>query len=91
MSQYIQATNTGVGFITHDDRDAFTIQGFLDDLWVTDDSDAATAWIARVGGTTMNRDSAQALVDSSIAIAQQSAPRAVPIVQKNTMPVITLP
>ena len=34
MAKYVVATNTGVGFITHQDRNDFQIQGYPADVWI---------------------------------------------------------
>jgi hypothetical protein len=60
--RYIQAENTGKGFITHQDREDFEIQGF-GDIWVTDDSDAAVQWSIRVNGTELTKEQAEAVVN----------------------------
>ncbi len=56
---------TGGGFITHDDRGAFEVQGFGSDVWVTDESQAAHDWIARIGATEITKDEAQAVINAA--------------------------
>jgi len=59
---YYQATNTGVGFITHEDNETAHVAGFPAEIWVTDN----TAWAARVGAVEKTKEEAQALVDASL-------------------------
>lgn len=64
-NQYAIGLNTGIGFITHPDREAFAVEGFPADVWVVDSSAAATAWIARNDLATSTKAAAQALVDAA--------------------------
>lgn len=48
MSVYIKATNTGEGFITHEDKETFEITNLTGDIWEV--SGNYQAWVARVGG-----------------------------------------
>jgi hypothetical protein len=59
---YYQATNTGVGFITHEDNESAHVAGFPADIWVTEN----TTWATRVGAVEKTKEEAQALVDASI-------------------------
>jgi hypothetical protein len=60
---YYQATNTGVGFITHEDNEIAHIAGFPANIWVTEN----TTWATRVGAVEKSKEEAQTLVDASIA------------------------
>ena len=64
-NQYAIGLNTGIGFITHPDREAFEVEGFPADVWVIDGSAAATAWIARNDLAVSTKAAAQALVDAA--------------------------
>jgi len=59
---YYQATNTGVGFITHEDNESAHVSGYPADIWVTEN----TTWATRVGAVEKTKEEAQALVDASI-------------------------
>jgi len=59
---YYQATNTGVGFITHEDNETSHVAGYPADIWVTEN----TTWATRVGAVEKTKEEAQALVDASI-------------------------
>jgi len=59
---YYQATNTGVGFITHEDNETAHVSGYPANIWVTEN----TTWAARVGAVSKTKEEAQALVDASI-------------------------
>ncbi len=63
-NQYAIGLNTGIGFITHFDRETFKVEGFNPNVWVIDDSAAATAWIARNNLAVSTKVAAQALVDA---------------------------
>lgn len=64
-NQYAIGLNTGIGFITHPDREAFEVCGYPADVWVVDSSTAATAWIARNDLAVSTKAAAQALVDAA--------------------------
>ena len=64
-NQYAIGSNTGIGFITHPDREAFEVGGFPADVWVVDSSAAATAWIVRNDLAVSTKVAAQALVDAA--------------------------
>lgn len=51
-SVFIKATNTGEGFITHEDRLAFTLNGVGDDVYEV--SGDYQAWVTRVGGIELD-------------------------------------
>lgn len=63
--KYFVATNTGKGFITHEDNQLSHIAGFPGNVWVT--GDINTTWAARVGAVEKTKEEAQALVDAAIA------------------------
>lgn len=64
-NQYVIGLDTGMGFITHPDREAFEVAGFPAEVWVVDGSAAATAWIARNDLAVSTKAAAQALVDAA--------------------------
>ena len=64
-NQYAIGPNTGIGFITHSDREAFEIAGYRENVWIVDDSAAASAWIIRNDLTNTTRITAQALIDAA--------------------------
>ena len=64
-NQYAIGLNTGIGFITHPDREAFEVEGFPADVWVVDGSAAATAWITRNDLAVSTKVAVQALVDAA--------------------------
>lgn len=61
--KYYHATNTGKGFITHNDNEANHIAGHPGDVWTTEN----TTWATRVEATEKTKEEAQALVDASLA------------------------
>ena len=94
--KYCTATNTGKGFITHEDSRNFYISGKPGDVWVLGNNNAAAIWIAEKA-TEKTKSEAQAIVDAEIASAQaawDALPEAdkAPTVPEKTRPVdITLP
>ena len=67
---YCTATNTGKGFVTLHDRNAFSLSGHPGDVWVVDNTAAGISWINRVSGTAKVKVDAQAIVDGKIEEAQ---------------------
>ena len=94
---YCKATNTGKGFFTHSDRNAFYLSGHVGDVWVVGNNAAGISWINRVSGTAKVKADAQAIVDGKIEEGQatwDALPEAekAPAVANNTRPVkYTLP
>lgn len=62
--KYYTATNTGKGFITHEDNEspAGCIYGHPGNIWTTTN----TGWASRVGATEITFNEAQTLVTSSL-------------------------
>lgn len=67
---YCTATNTGKGFFTHQDRNAFYLSGHAGDVWVVGNNPAGVSWINRVSGTGKTKAEAQAIVDGKVEEAQ---------------------
>ena len=67
--KYCTATNTGKGFITHENSKNFYISGKPGDVWVLGNNNAAAIWIANKA-TEKTKSEAQAIVDAEIASAQ---------------------
>ena len=67
---YCVATNTGKGFITHDDSRKFWISGKPANVWVVTDPFESKLWIARNNGVTKTKSEAQALVTTEVEAAQ---------------------
>ena len=67
---YSVATNTGKGFITHEDRRKFWLRGYPASVWVATDGQESRLWVARNNGTTKTKDEAQALVTAEVEAAQ---------------------
>ena len=67
---YSVMTQTGKGFITHEDSKAFSIQGFPADVWVATDCRESRHWVARNNGVSKTKDQAQALVTTAVEAAQ---------------------
>jgi len=68
--KYIQAVNTGDGFITHPDQetDVISFAGAPADIWTVTCANTAkiTTWTTRVSGTVMTKAAAQAAIDASL-------------------------
>ena len=63
---YCTATNTGKGFFTSQDRNAFYLSGHPGDVWVIGNNAAGVSWINRVSGTAKLKAEAQAIVDGKM-------------------------
>jgi len=63
---YCVATNTGKGFFTRSDRNAFYLSGHAGDVWSIGNNAAGVSWINRVNGTAKVKADAQAIVDAKI-------------------------
>ena len=59
---YCVATNTGKGFITHDDSRRFWISGYPRNVWVCTDCVESRHWVARNSGSSKTKTEAQAVV-----------------------------
>lgn len=59
---YYHATNTGKGFITHEENESSHIAGYPGDVWITEN----TAWATRVSAVEKTKEQAQALVDVAL-------------------------
>ena len=67
---YCVATNTGKGFITHDDSRRFWISGQPANVWVCTDCVESRHWVARNNGVSKTKAEAQALVKASDDLAR---------------------
>lgn len=67
---YCTATNTGKGFITHQDRGDFYIRGFIANVWVVEKNLEGANWISRVSGVSKTHAEAKTIVDNQIATDQ---------------------
>ena len=67
---YCVATNTGKGFFTRSDRNAFYLSGHAGDVWVVGNNPAGIGWINRVSGTGKLKAEAQAIVDGKVEEGQ---------------------
>ena len=67
---YCVATNTGKGFFTHEDRNAFYLSGHGGNVWAVGNNAHGISWINRVNGTAKVKAEAQAIVDAAIETQQ---------------------
>ena len=67
---YSVMTNTGKGFITHEDSRAFWKHSFQGNVWVAMDCRESRKWVARNGGISKTKAEAQALVTAEVEAAQ---------------------
>ena len=67
---YCVATNTGKGFITHDDSRKFWISGYPANVWVCSDCAESRFWVARNNGTSKTKSEAQTLVTAEVDAAK---------------------
>ena len=67
---YCVATNTGKGFITHDDSRRFWISGYPANVWVCTDCVESRHWVERKNGTSKTKSEAQTLVTNNVNAAK---------------------
>ena len=67
---YSVMTNTGKGFITHEDSRAFWIGGQPANVWVATDCRESRHWVARNRGVSKTKDQAQTLVTAVVDTAK---------------------
>ena len=67
---YSVMTNTGKGFITHEDSRAFWIRGYPANVWVATDLRESRKWVARHNGVSKTKDQAQTLVTAAVEAYQ---------------------
>ena len=67
---YSVMTNTGRGFITHEDSRAFWIGGYPANVWVATDLRESRKWVARNNGVSKTKDQAQTLVTAAVDAAK---------------------
>jgi hypothetical protein len=70
---YCTATNTGKGFITHQDRADFFIRGFVADVWVVEKNIKAADWVSQeLVELLKTYAEAQTIVDNAVTAAQST-------------------
>ena len=69
---YSVMTNTGKGFITHEDSRAFWIRGYPANVWVATDVRESRHWVARNNGVSKTKDQAQTLVTAAVDAHQDA-------------------
>ena len=69
---YSVMTNTGKGFITHEDSRAFWRRGFPANVWVATDLRESRKWVARNNGVSKTKDQAQTLVTAAVDALQDA-------------------
>ena len=67
---YSVMTNTGKGFITHEDSRAFWRAGYPANVWIATDCRESRHWVARNNGVSKTKDQAQTLVTAVIDTAK---------------------
>ena len=63
---YSVMTNTGKGFITHEDKKKFWLCGYPANVWVATDVRESRHWVARNNGVSKTKDQAQTLVTNAV-------------------------
>ena len=69
---YSVMTNTGKGFITHEDSRAFWKCSFQGNVWVAMDCRESRKWVARNRGVSKTKDQAQTLVTAAVKVTQDA-------------------
>jgi hypothetical protein len=67
---YSVMTNTGKGFITHQDSQKFWVGGYPANVWVATDVRESRHWVARHDGISKTKDQAQTLVTAAVDAAK---------------------
>ena len=67
---YSVMTNTGKGFITHEDSRVFWRAGYPANVWVATDVRESRHWVARHNGVSKTKDQAQTLVTAAVDAAK---------------------
>ena len=67
---YSVMTNTGKGFITHEDSRAFWRAEYRANVWVATDVRKSRHWVARHNGVSKTKDQAQTLVTAAVDAAK---------------------
>ena len=67
---YSVMTNTGKGFITHEDKKKFWLCGYPANVWVATDVRESRHWVARNNGVSKTKDQAQTLVTAAVDAAK---------------------
>ena len=67
---YSVMTNTGKGFITHEDSRAFWRREYPANVWVATDVRESRHWVARHNGVSKTKDQAQTLVTAEVDAAK---------------------
>ena len=63
---YSVMTNTGKGFITNEDSQAFWRRSYPANVWVATDVRESRHWVARNNGVSKTKDQAQTLVTAEV-------------------------
>jgi hypothetical protein len=63
---YSVMTNTGKGFITHEDSRAFWRASYPANVWIATDCRESRHWVARHNGVSKTKDQAQTLVTNQV-------------------------
>ena len=69
---YSVMTNTGKGFITHEDSRAFWRREYPANVWVATDLRESRKWVARNNGVSKTKDQAQTLVTAEVDAAKSA-------------------
>ena len=69
---YSVMTNTGKGFITHEDIRAFWIKSFPANVWVATDVRESRHWVARNNGVSKTKDQSQNLLTAAVDALQDA-------------------
>ena len=67
---YGVATNTGKGFFTAEDRRAFFLRGYPEDVWMVGNNVAGAMWLAEKNGVEKTKAEAQALITAEVEAGQ---------------------
>ena len=74
---YATGENTGIGFITHEDHEAFAVAEYPGNVFVVGDCEESQAWVIRNQLTSITHEDAQERVN--VACEGQVAPDNSPV------------
>jgi hypothetical protein len=68
---YWTATETGRGFITHQESSDLKPKGYGLNIWrIRDSGVASTAWVKKVNASSISKEEAQTLLDDTLTTSQ---------------------
>ena len=73
--KYIIAENTGVGFISHEEKEntiPLIVKGLPANVWEVENNSTGQTWIAKVKGVSKTKAQAQSLINTEVKASQDA-------------------